>query len=264
MQTGPRLRMAGVLGSVLITTSSALAQSPDILAFGGNGVLTWTNTNPNLFYQIQWAPSLSATSVWRSSYVTMQDIQSTNVSVSVGVPMFYRVQGCSNQVVYPALVAKTGQTASHAEGDDGDLEKGEAWPSPRFTDNSDGTVTDNLTGLIWLKDANAFGMRNWATALADCATLNSGEAGLTDGSAEGDWRLPNVRELQSLIDYGRHAPALSSGHPFTGTQPETYWTSSTYASSNTNHAWHVYLDHGHVNPDEKTYPSHVWPVRGKL
>jgi hypothetical protein len=46
----------------------------------------------------------------------------------------------------PALVFKTGQTTSYRSGDDGDLEKGVTWPNPRFTDNSDGTVTDNLTG----------------------------------------------------------------------------------------------------------------------
>src|SRR5512139_2423823 len=39
-------------------------------------------------------------------------------------------------------------------GQDGDKRAGAAWPSPRFTDNRDGTVTDNLTRLIWLKDAN--------------------------------------------------------------------------------------------------------------
>ena len=50
----------------------------------------------------------------------------------------------------PAPVAKTGQTTSFASGDDGDLQEGVASPSPRFTNNGDGTVTDNLTGLIWL------------------------------------------------------------------------------------------------------------------
>jgi len=49
---------------------------------------------------------------------------------------------------YLAPVAKTGQTTSYSTGDDGDLEKDVAWPNPRFTNNSDGTVTDNLTGLI--------------------------------------------------------------------------------------------------------------------
>ena len=49
-----------------------------------------------------------------------------------------------------------------------------AWPNPRFTDNSDGTVTDNLTGLIWLKDANCFGDRTWISALSDANGLASG------------------------------------------------------------------------------------------
>ena len=56
--------------------------------------------------------------------------------------------------IYPAMVPKTGQTTGYATGDDGALQKGVAWPNPRFTDNGDGTVTDNLTGLIWLKNAN--------------------------------------------------------------------------------------------------------------
>ena len=56
-----------------------------------------------------------------------------------------------------AGVPKTGQTTFYATGDDGDLEKGVPWPSPRFTDNGNGTVTDNLTGLTWLEDANCDG-----------------------------------------------------------------------------------------------------------
>ena len=69
----------------------------------------------------------------------------------------------------PAPVPKTGQTISYEPGDDGYYQKGVAWPNPRFTDNGDGTVTDNLTGLIWLKNANCFGTRTWATALSDTA-----------------------------------------------------------------------------------------------
>ena len=66
--------------------------------------------------------------------------------------------------LYPAPVPKTGQTTSYTTGDDGDLEMGVPWPSPRFTDKGDGTVTDNLTGLIWLKDANCFGGRTWISS----------------------------------------------------------------------------------------------------
>jgi len=77
-------------------------------------------------------------------------------------------------------------------------------------DNADGTVTDNRTGLIWLRDANAFSNKcNWATALTDCATLNSG-AWSNRWSVEGDWRLPNVQELQSLIDYADLLPRCAT------------------------------------------------------
>jgi hypothetical protein len=162
---------------------------------------------------------------------------------------------------FSAAIPKTGQTTSYGSGDDGDLEMGVTWPDPRFTDNSDGTVTDNLTGLIWLKNANAFGMRTWGNALTDCSTLNSGEEGLSDGSVEGDWRLPNLRELQSLIDYGRYNPALPSGHPFTDVQSDEYWSSSIYRDS-TDIAWYVDLDNGYVNGQSDFYGSYVWPVRG--
>ena len=59
-----------------------------------------------------------------------------------------------------APVPKTGQTTPYVAGDDGTLQKGVAWPAPRFTDNSNGTVTDKLTGLIWMKDAGVLGAAN--------------------------------------------------------------------------------------------------------
>ncbi len=130
-----------------------------------------------------------------------------------------------NKKLYPMDIPQTGQTDLYAVGDDGDLQMGVAWPDPRFTDNEDGTVTDNLTGLLWLKDANCFGGRSWANALSDANGLADGGCGLSDGSLAGDWRLPNVKELQSLIHYGVHDPALpdtsgmgqwSEGDPFTG------------------------------------------------
>jgi hypothetical protein len=169
----------------------------------------------------------------------------------------------------PAPAPKTGQTASYGTGDDGDLEKGVAWPSPRFTDNGDGTVTDNLTGLIWLKDANCGGTRTWADALTFANSLydgwtgdgSGGDCGLADGSIAGDWRLPNVREMQSLVDYGRYNPALPSGHPFTGVQSDRYWMSTTIASG-ASLAWYVDLSYGGVFTSVKMDTYYVWPVRG--
>ena len=169
-----------------------------------------------------------------------------------------------------ALVGTTGQTQTHATGDDGDLERGVTWPTPRFTDNGNGTVTDNLTGLIWLKNADCFGLRSWANALTDANGLAHGSCGLTDGSSAGDWRLPNARELQSLVHYGFSNPVVpntagtgqwAEGDPFTGVQSYYYWSSTTYAY-NTSVAWFVGMYHGLVDVDHKTGGYGVWPVRG--
>jgi hypothetical protein len=160
-----------------------------------------------------------------------------------------------------APVEKTGQTTPDETGDDGDLQKGVAWPDPRFTDNGDGTVTDNLTGLIWLKNANCFGQRTWTDAVSDCNGLASGSCGLSDGSSAADWRLANRFELESLLDMSQYNPALPSGHPFSNVQPTYYWTSTTYAL-NTAHAWYVNMNSSYVSSPEKTFSHYVWPVRG--
>ena len=141
----------------------------------------------------------------------------------------------------------------------------------RFNDNGDGTVTDNLTTLIWLKNANctntvggvskSSGYLTWSNALTWSNNLTSGNCGLTDGSTSGQWRLPNVNELHSLIDLGHSNPALPVGHPFTGVQSGAYWSSSTYAPSMAV-AWFVLLSVGFVDSDSKTFTYYVWPVRG--
>jgi len=156
---------------------------------------------------------------------------------------------------YNAGVPKTGQTTSYRTGDDGDLEKGVAWPDPRFTDHGNGTVTDNLTGLMWTKNANLPGGSTWNDAIDYCNAMNAGAG--TYGY--NDWRLPNVRELQSLIDYSRWSPALPSGHPFTGVQPYSYWSSSSADLSY--EAWFVYLPLGRVDHDNNADEYYVWPVR---
>lgn len=159
---------------------------------------------------------------------------------------------------------KTGQTASYASGDDGALQKGAATPTPRFSDNNNGTITDNLTGLIWLKNADCFGLKSWSDALSAANGLASGSCGLTDGSAAGQWRLANRSELMSLIDRGMDYPALPSGHLFTGVQSDIYWTSSSY-SPDTGIAWGIHMYHGDIytgtNYTKASNTHYMWPVR---
>ena len=161
----------------------------------------------------------------------------------------------------PAPVSKTGQTVSYESGDDGDIEAGANIPTPRFVDNGDGTVEDNLTGLIWLKNANCFGPRTWVEALDDCNGLANSSCGLNDGSLAGDWRLPNAKELSSLTDFGNSGPSLPNGHPFTGVESTYYWSSTTYVYD-TAIAWYVSMGSGHVTGHGKVDAYYFWPVRG--
>ena len=171
---------------------------------------------------------------------------------------------------YPANLWKTGQTISFASGDDGNLERGVSWPNPRFTDNGDGTVTDNLTGLMWTKDANAPGpnscsaatSKTWQGALHYVACLNTNQF-----LGYSDWRLPNKNEFFSLVDRSRYYPALPSGHPFLNVQflnlqPSFYWSSTTSAFK-TESAWCFLLSDGtmNINFGDKLRNLYVWPVR---
>lgn len=158
---------------------------------------------------------------------------------------------------YPVRVAATGQTISYAPGDDGDHQNGVS-VDPRFTDNGDGTVTDNLTGLIWLKEVNCFGIRSWNEALSDISTLATGSCGLTDGSVAGDWRMPNINELLSLIDYSQCCPALPVGHPFPELTESPYWTSTDVVIFGQRWTVNVY----YIGLTTTTGTTSSWPVRG--
>ena len=173
-----------------------------------------------------------------------------------------------------APVPRTGQTICYnaaggviscdGTGQDGaTLLKGVAWPSARFTSNSANTVTDNLTGLMWAKNANINGTKSWEEALTYCNDLTI--------DTYTDWRLPNRFELESLLDLAYSNPALSNdagtgpqsggSSSFTGVQSGYYWSSTTPMIS-TGAAWVVSLGGGNVGAGDKTSSYYVWPVRG--
>ncbi|MBI5100897.1 MAG: DUF1566 domain-containing protein [Nitrospirae bacterium] len=185
--------------------------------------------------------------------------------------VFFSIAGIS-YADFKVGIPKTGETTTNGAGSDGVLKKGVAWPGPRFT-ASNGAVTDNLTGLVWLQDANCYalagginkaapGSLNWADALTWTNSLASGACGLSDGSAAGDWRLPNINELNSLMDASRSNPALPAGHPFTGVQADNYWSSTTPGAMPGN-AMMFHMGYGDVNLDaDLSTPRFVLPVRG--
>jgi hypothetical protein len=174
-------------------------------------------------------------------------------------------------------LAATGQAASYQTGDDGDLQVGDDWPSPRFTDHGDGTITDNLTGLMWTKDADLaatlgwpFGWMSWQDALDFAALVNAGT--LPGGAGHNDWRVPNVNEFYSLFNAGVCSTGewLMSSGGFEHVQKD-YWTSTTYAYT-WDAAWmvnigdEVFCQGGILIQPKDTqnnWLERVWLVRGE-
>jgi hypothetical protein len=117
-------------------------------------------------------------------------------------------------------------------GQDGFYQNGCHMPN-RFVDNGDGTVTDNCAGLMWQKET-APGTYPWQQALQYCESLEL--------AGHDDWRLPNVRELQSIADYGRFSPSID---PVFSAQNGWYWSSSTFVG-NPDVAWYVDFYYGFV------------------
>jgi hypothetical protein len=190
------------------------------------------------------------------------------------------VLDCTPVSVAPAPVPRTGQTLCYdntgnsgatvtcaGTGQDGALQRGVVWPNPRFTDNNNGTITDNLTGLTWLKDQACLFSQTWSNALAAASTLADGNVacGLTDGSVAGDWRLPNRNELTSLLDLGDSGLTgkLPAGHPFLNNGGNLFWTSTTVVVEGlTSSAWIVYFLTGEVRTASKNSTIYVTAVRG--
>jgi len=159
-------------------------------------------------------------------------------------------------------------------GQDGEIQAG---ATLSYTDNGDGTITDNNTGLMWEKKSDDGTINDkatsptWADAFAvHIAGLNGGAgfAGYTD------WRLPNVKELQGILNFENVGPAVSSAFN-TGcaasctvltcscTSEYYYWSSTTYAGYPA-YAWVVSFNDGEVSVFDKTLNLLVRAVRGGL
>ena len=161
---------------------------------------------------------------------------------------------------------KTIQTTSSVTSDNNDRKVSVATPNPRFIDNDDGTVSDNLTNLVWLRNANCFGAQTLDNATLDAAGLKSGECGLTDDSVEGDWRLPTFEELSGLKadSHTRNPNYLSGswiipGTPFLSVQPKYYW--STTNCSLTGQAWFRAVGFDFACTAATCDDQYGWPVR---
>lgn len=119
-----------------------------------------------------------------------------------------------------------------------------------YTDNSNGTITDNLTNLVWQKIPSTTA-QTWEQAIAMAENLSL--AGFTD------WHLPNIKELQSLNDEGVIAPSISSPY-FQNLGVKKYWSSTTLPNQTTK-VWYWDTQFGITTYDTKTNTNYVICVR---
>ena len=125
-----------------------------------------------------------------------------------------------------------------------------------FKDNQDGTITDNSTNLIWQKcsagqnnDTNCSGTAttsNWSNSLTYCNSLNL---------AGKNWKLPNINELKSIIDYEKSTSPSSFANFFPNTPAASFWTSSSNSSGTA--AWFINLSNGSQNNTTKSNLFHL-------
>jgi hypothetical protein len=141
----------------------------------------------------------------------------------------------------------------------------ESTPTSAFIDNGNGTVTHILTGLMWKRCIQGASGANCATGAATAmpwrAALVAAVADTTAGFS--DWRLPNKKELESIVEFCGYSPAFNQTQfPFTGALPPTYfWSASSYAREPSN-AWFVNFDGGNSSNYFKTENFAVRLVRG--
>jgi hypothetical protein len=253
---------------------------------GENDTYAWLNNQGfNLSnFGNYWASTTYATEADRAWYVEMR----YGIVYHSGKYFSYTVLPVRDaQTGAPFNVAKTGQAECYDglgtvvsctnAGQDGSYQKGTAWPSLRFTAKPDTTISDNLTGLIWVPDASIMKTRDsawdqdlwtndglvyWQHALDYIAKLNA-----ENYLGHNDWRLPNANELASLMHFGEANPAVwlnSQGFSNLATIYSTYWTSTTYSDPVAkNDALFIRIDTPMLNHAQKGGNGFaVWPVRG--
>ncbi len=140
-------------------------------------------------------------------------------------------------------------------------------PTSEFTVNGDGTVTHIRTNLIWKvcsegqtwvngECTGTITTHTWQEALQIPQTLNAA-GGYSNNT---DWRLPNIKELTSIVERQCYEPAINETFLPT-TDDSDYWSSSPYAHLST-HAWIVHFRYGYDDISSRSSDNHVRLVRG--
>ena len=199
------------IGACTVTMDTAksvsplfLAQSLTITATAGSGGSISPSGTVNVNYGVSQSFTITPNANYTIGSVVVDggdagavtSYSFTNVTGNHSITVSFTQSDNTNDTA--TKLPKTGQTTIYASGDDGNIQAGVEWPAQRFTDNGDGTVTDSLTGLMWLRDGGCLRTK-WKSAPDTLADLNNYQGqNICDGYTGNytDWRIPNVKELE--------------------------------------------------------------------
>lgn len=213
-------------------TLSLLSSSPSKLSISLSS-LTFTKSNYNV--------SQSVTLTCTDSVPAKYTVTLSGGSLSKTVPVICAPSAGGNLVG----LFTTGQTSTLTTGDDGYYKK---TATRAYTDNGDGTVTEDVSGLVWQKcsaglnndstcSGTATNPMDWTNAVSYCSSLTL--AGRT-------WRLPELKELHEILDFSLAGNSVNLS-VFPNNKAYNYWTNTVVASSPTN-AWDIAMNLGYITP----------------
>jgi len=228
-----------------------------LTVFDGSGSGSYTNGH-SVPLVANTSPYFRAFKRWTGDVQGVASVTNANTAI--------RIPGTNVAVTatyHESPVSKTFPTNAAA--------RGVPWPTPRFTIGtgvSTNCVTDNLTGLTWLRNPESI-MRTFAGAQSYCELMN-----VTTNGGYADWRLPSVKELFSLADFRYLMPSLPNtsgvgqminGQPFSNITSTGYWWSETPNLKGYLYVWSFYVYNGSLTASDKSQPNcFTWPVRGGL
>ena len=134
--------------------------------------------------------------------------------------------------------------------------RGESYGVNDFVDNGDGTITDQATGLMWAQADSGSGM-DWEHALAYAQTQNA-----ANYLGHSDWRLPNTKELQSLVDYTRSPGATDPANVGPAIDPLFSCTAITNEAGDADYPWYWTSTSANAQANERTTPRGTSPSGG--
>jgi len=258
---------------LLIALNAQVQALTIIQATLSRGTVTVSGSQAAISTNISWEGNVVAVSSRRGTFAFATTIVPARCvgTLSDGVSTIgVAIGGCTEEPPSPpTAVLATGQTrcwdavgkaiACVGTGQDGALKAGIGL---KYTSNDNGTITDNNTGLIWEKKtiANMFDVYTWGEAFDYVAALNA-----SNFAGYRDWRLPNVRELQTIIDYENFGPAVSPEFDDCDngscTVAAAYWSSTSVVAA-PDLAWRVSFWDGFQLVGGKGFGMRVRAVRG--